>query len=279
LGELYLQWEDLSKYLGAEGLLNARIGQFYIPFGEEYERRFAFENPLISHSLSDLWGLNPGVELYGGSGPINYAVAIQNGGIANLTDGTADKSLAGRVGYDPRPWLGLSVSGMRTGQLSVKNDSLSAIWFGNTFFQSIGSPNTTDFQVNLAEFDADASWKTGNVRTAAGYANYSDNDPLGKNTRDIYYYYVEALQHLTSKLYAVTRWSQIRSPKGYVLAGEAANYSTLATDLWRLSLGLGYQFNSHLEIKAEYLFENGSLVTGGNRDHENMVATEAAFKF
>lgn len=35
------------------------------------------ENPLISHSLSDLWGIDPGVELYGTVGDFNYVVAVQ----------------------------------------------------------------------------------------------------------------------------------------------------------------------------------------------------------
>jgi hypothetical protein len=32
-------------------------------------------------------------------------------------------------------------------------------------------------------------------------------------------------------------------------------------------------------LKAEYMFEQGQLATGGPRNHENMFATEAAFKF
>jgi hypothetical protein len=65
LGELYLDAQDISKIWGAENLLNVRAGRMFIPFGEEYLNRYAMENPLISHSLSDFWGIDPGVEIYG----------------------------------------------------------------------------------------------------------------------------------------------------------------------------------------------------------------------
>jgi hypothetical protein len=62
-GELYLDCEDVSRLWGQDRMLNLRVGRFYIPFGEEYLDRFAIDNPLISHSVSDLWGEDNGVEL------------------------------------------------------------------------------------------------------------------------------------------------------------------------------------------------------------------------
>ena len=299
LGELYLQFENLGKRWDLDQLLNARVGQFYIPFGEEYQNRFAFDNPLITHSLSDLWGYNPGIELYGSWRKLSYAVAVQNGGNSTLNDGTADKSVVGRIGYDPLPWLHVSASAMRTGELSVRNDGQSDIWFGGAFFQSIGSANTSLFHVNLAELDASAKWKGGYVKGAGGYADY-DNDPTpvvagspvpgGYGTvvggtptadhhRDIYYSYIEALQHLTPRIYGVTRFSQIRAEGGYPIVGDSATFGLPTSDLWRLSLGLGYELNRHLTLKTEYMFERGQLSTGGPRNHEGLFAAEAAFKF
>jgi hypothetical protein len=279
LGELYLQWENMAKYWDMDQLANLRLGQFYTPFGEEYQNRFAIDNPLISHSLSDLWGLGAGLELYGGYKRLSYVVAVQDGGISTLNDSTADKLVAARFGYDPSSWLHLSASGMRTGKLGVSQDVISSEWFGDGFFTSIGSPATTLFQVNLAELDVQGKWKGGYVRAAGGYAGYDDTDPAGDNHRDIYYYYVEALQHLTTKWYGVARWSQIRAPQGYLIVGDTPTYGLPTSDLWRLSLGMGYQFSDHLILKAEYMFEQGELSTGGPRNHENMVAAEAAFKF
>jgi hypothetical protein len=298
LGELYVQFENLGKYWDLDQLLNARVGQFYIPFGEEYEYRFAIDDPLLSHSLSDIWGYDPGLELYGSWRKLSYAVAVQNGGISTLNDNTADKSIAARIGYDPLSWLHFSASAMRTGDLSATKD-VSALWFGSGLFKSIGSTNTSLFHVNLAELDSTATWKTGYVRAAGGYAGYNDDDStpgagtaaspgpygagpgvasVGNNHREIYYYYVEALQHLNPKLYGVTRFSQIQTGRGYPIIGDAP-HSLPTSDLWRLSLGLGYRLNDHLTLKIEYMIEHGQLSTGGPRNHENMFATEAAFKF
>jgi hypothetical protein len=279
LGELYLQWENMAKHWDLEQLANLRVGQFYTPFGEEYQYRFAIDNPLISHSLSDLWGLGAGVELYGGWKHLSYVIAVQDGGISTLNDMTADKLVVARIGYDPLSWLHFSASAMRTGQLSVTNDVISSEWFGDGLFTSIGGPGTSVFKANLAEFDAQGKWKGGYVRAAGGYAGYDDNDPSGDNHRDIYYYYLEALQHVTGKFYAVARWSQIRAPQGYLIVGDTATYGLPTSDLWRLSLGLGYEFGDHLVLKAEYMFEQGELSTVGPRNHENMVAADAAFKF
>jgi opacity protein-like surface antigen len=206
-------------------------------------------------------------------------VAVQDGGASTLNDFTADKSVAGRIGYDPEPWLHFSVSGMRTGHLSVANDSVSAVWFGNGFFTPINT-NATVFQANLAELDAQAKWKGGYVRLAGGYAGYDDDAPANDH-RDLYYYYIEGLQHLAPKFYAAARWSQIRAlGAGYPIVADTPGYEGLpTTDIWRLSLGLGYRFNDHLLLKIEYAFEQGRLSTGGARDGENLFAAEAAFKF
>jgi hypothetical protein len=204
---------------------------------------------------------------------------VQDGGISTLNDATADKLVVARIGYDPLSWLHFSASGMRTGKLSVSQDVISGEWFGGGFFSSIGSPATSLFQANLAEFDAQGKWKGGYVRAAGGYAGYDDNDPAGDNHRDIYYYYLEALQHATGKLYGVARWSQIRAPQSYSIVGDTATFGLPTSDLWRLSLGVGYAFSEHFVLKAEYMFEQGQLSTGGPRNHENMVAVDAAFKF
>ena len=56
-------------------------------------------------------------------------------------------------------------------------------------------------------------------------------------------------------------------------------FSALTTELWRLSLGLGYRFSDRLIIKTEYSFEGGQQVNGDSRNEENFFGTEVAFKF
>lgn len=282
VGELYLDFESISKLWGNEEMLNARAGRFYIPFGEEYQYRFAIDNPLISHSVSDIWGTDDGVEIYGKLGPTHYAVAVQNGGMVTSQSLQGDKSVSGRIGADPTKWLHVSASAMRTGELSVKN-GVSALWFGNGWFHSIGSPATTSFHANLVEGDAVFRLPFALIRTAGGYANYNDNDPLANNNRDIYYYYLEGTHDWTHNFYSAVRWSQVLARKGYTIvgAGNMAEYGfqELTKDYWRLSLGLGYRFSRNMIVKGEYSFNQGSAINGTFRDGENQFALEAAFKF
>ncbi|HVU23715.1 MAG TPA: hypothetical protein VHE13_06280 [Opitutus sp.] len=287
LATLFGEFEDLGAKWGAPGALNVRVGRFAIPFGEEYQVRGVVDNPLISHSVADLWGFDTGVEAYGGAGKFSYVAAVQNGGVSMLRDFNADKSVAARIGYAPAPWLSLSASAMRTGDLSAKSDALSAMWFGNGFFRSIGGTATTGtFRANLYELDARAHWRSGRVAAAAGWVDYDDNDTAADNSRRMSYWSVEGVQDLAEGFYGAVRYSGISAPKGYPLAGlgNAGTffYNPFASgteDLTRLSLGLGYRFAPPLVWKLEYSWETGRQVNGAERDHEDLLATEVGMKF
>jgi hypothetical protein len=285
LGECYLDFESISELWNRERMLNLRIGRMYAPFGEEYLSRYAIDNPLITHSLSDLWDVDEGIELYGKIGPVRYAAAVQNGGISDVRDFDSDKSIAGRLEYDPTAWLHLSLSGMRTGALNAQQDALSALWFGNAFFRSVGSAATTKFHANLVEGDISIRLAHGRLSAFGGYVRYNDNDPAGPNGRDLYYYSVEFVHNIVSKLYGAARFSQIFANDGFPIAGNSPmgpyffNPTALTTEIWRLSLGLGYRFSSNLVVKAEYSFERGKELSGATRDHEDLFGLEAAFKF
>ena len=282
-GELYVDFENISRWWNREGQLNLRVGRFDIPFGEEYLTRDAIDNPLISHSLMDFWGIDEGIELYGRFGPVQYVAAVQNGGHPALRDYDSDKSIAFRVGYDPVKWLHVSGSAMRTGALAVEGDELSEMWFGNAFFRSLGSPETTRFEANLLEGDVQVTLPRGYVKGAGGYIKYDDNDPLGNNQREVYFYYFEALHDLTRKAYAAARWSHILAPDGFPIVGNGSwgryFFGQLTEETWRLSLGIGYRFTPNLLLKTEYSFDHGEVVGGGERNNENMFAAELAFRF
>lgn len=284
LGELYVDVENVSKVWGQDRQLNLRLGRMYTPFGEEYQNRYAIDNPLISHSLSDVWGVDEGIELYGKLGRLSYAVAVQNGGPSGVRDFSSDKSVAGRIGFDPAQWLHLSVSALRTGELKPPGDYWSELWFGNGWFAPYGSEQTTEYHANLLEGDVEVRFPHGHLRAFGGYARYDDNDPTANNGRDIYYYSLELVHDLTRKLYGGVRFSQILAEHGFPIAGhgdpdEYLNSGTLTKELWRLSLGLGYRWNQNFVTKMEYSFERGKEVSGESRTHEDLFAIEAAFRF
>jgi hypothetical protein len=281
LGELYLDVEDISKLWGRTGQLNARLGRLDVPFGEEYLTRDVIDDPLISRSLSDFWGVDEGLELYGTLGKFNYVAAVQNGGIPDTRDFNGDKSIAGRLSYDPNSHLHFSVSGMRTGNLSAPADVLSAEWFAGGFFRPLGAG--TLFHANVVEGDAAWHWKRGYVKAFGGYIRYNDNDHSANNGRDVYYYSVEGVQDITHKFYAAARFSEIFAPKGFPIVANgnmgAYLFGPLTDRMWRLSLGLGYRWNPHFVLKTEYTLERGKETSGDHRNHEDMFATEAVFGF
>lgn len=285
LGELYVDFEGVSEAWGAPGLLNVRAGRINIPFGEEYLRRTPLTNPLISHSLGDLWGCDEGVEIYGRIGPAQYVVAVQNGGVSRLHDFNADKSIAARVNWQPARWLHVSGSVMRTGELAPAADNLSELWFGNGFFRSLGPASRTGaFWVNLAEADATVRWQDGQLSAALGRARYDDSDRGADNARRLNYGYVEAVQKIAGGLYGAARHSGITVRGGYPLAGwgtmGAFFFRPVLTEaLRRTSVGLGYRFGPPLVLKVEYAWESGRTTTGAARDSENFFGTELGVKF
>lgn len=285
VGELYVDFENLSRFWNRDGWLNLRVGRIDIPFGEEYLTRDAIDNPLVSRSLTDIWGVDEGLEIYGSIAKVQYALAVQNGGHPVVRDFNPDKSIALRIGYDPTKRVHLSVSAMRTGALAVNGDGFSELWFANGFIRPLDFVDATSFQANLLEADAKVRWSRGHLKGAGGYVKYNDNGSADLH-REVYYYYIEGLHHLLPKFYAAGRWSQMFAPSGFPIIGNGTwnQYfmgpgSTLTENLWRLSLGLGYRFNSNLLLKGEYSFNYGKELGGETRNHENMLSLEAAFAF
>ncbi len=283
-GELYLDVEDVSRLWGRERQMNLRLGRIDIPFGEEYQVRDAIDNPLISHSIMDLWGVDEGVELYGTVAGVSYALAVQNGGHDVLRDYNSDKSVTLRVGGDPAPWLHASVSAMRTGALDVRNDKLSELWLGSGFVRPLGGAQTVTFGANVLEGDVRLKLHRTTIKGSGGILTYDDNDPLANNWRRVAYYSVEAEQPVYGRLYAAARWSQVFSGGGFPISGggNVGLYGfgpAMTTELHRASIGLGYRWNSHLNAKAEYSTERGHARIGRVREFEDFVSAVVAFGF
>lgn len=280
LGELYVDFENVLKHWEHKWL-NVRAGRFDTPFGEEYLYRDAIDNPLISHSLSDIWGVDEGIEIYGNAGKFGYVAAVQNGGDPSQHDFDEAKAFIAKLSYRPTDWLYLSASGMTTGDNNTEDDKFSALWFGNGFFKQIGPAATTQsFRADLFEGDIKLTLARGHWLTAGGYVYATDSSG---NERDIFYWFSEGVFDFTKKFYGAARFSQIRAEDGYPLVGGGnfgeRMFGVLTDDLWRLSLGLGYHLSEQVLLKLEYSFNGGSTVRGESRDRENSLAAEIAVKF
>jgi hypothetical protein len=290
LGELYVEFESVSRFFGKEGLLSLRLGRFDIPFGEEYLRRDAIDNPLISHSISDLWGVDEGVELYGSVKKFEYVFAVQNGGEPIVHDFNTDKAIVGRASYKLSKNSYFSFSAMRTGKIDVLQDKFSELWFANSNLHMIGSPiTTTTFQANLVQGNAQINWQSGHVYLEAGQLHYEDDDTASDNSRNAPYFQIEAVENINDKegrvFYGAGRFSRVTCGPGFFLVGNGNpdlflfDTNRLTTILWRLSMGIGYRMGKKILLKTEYTIEKGREVNGTERDQENFLGAEVAFKF
>jgi hypothetical protein len=256
LNEIYLDFRNVLEPLGYGNWLNIRAGQFYIPFGEEYQYRYPFENPLIWRSAADVWGLSPGLEFYGGKGKWSYEVAIQNRSRGVEVD--VDKSVAGRIRFDANKNFRISFSAMRTADLE---NVTSALWLdGYPAFTGLAGSNSFVIateaakQAALFEVSPELKWNTGYLKAWGGVVLLDE----GAFERNDWYYSVEAVQYLFPKLYAAGRVSQVFLPDG---------------EHTRLSGGLGYRFNSDVILKTDFTYDHIW--------HKNPYAlgTELAFRF
>jgi len=290
IGEFYIEFENVSKLWNRENILNIRAGRLDIPFGEEYLTRDVIDNPLITHSLSDIWGVDEGVELYGSSGQFEYTFAIQNGGDPALHDYNSDKAIVGRFTYRPSKSFHALFSAMRTGKLDAAQDQFSAMWFGNGLLRLLGSSSTaTTFQGNVFEGDGHVQWNGGHIHLAAGHLEYQDDDSAAYNTRKIHYYQIEAVQNLKQRRqnvwYAAARFGRIDADPEFPIVGMGDyhtylfDYATETKFLWRFSLGTGYRIGRNLLLKMEYSFERGEQANGVKRDQEDFFGVVVAAKF
>ncbi len=286
LGELYMDVEGLWRG-DRNHVLSLRAGRMNLPFGEEYQYRNVVDNPLVTHSATDIWGIDEGVQLYGTYGPVRYNLAVLNGGHKTMRDFDPDKSVVVRLGFDATPRLALSASAMRTGDLSVAGDGYSEVWIANAFFRQLGPAATTrTFWADLAEVDATYRWSGGHLHGMLGRVNFDDDNATADNSRHLTYYGLEGVQEFGEGFFVAARYSAIDAPRGYPLTGLSGAgeyfynpYAPLTKDLRRLSLGLGYRFSPPLVWKFEYSHETSHLLDGSSRGDVNMLSSLLGLRF
>jgi len=285
LGEYYVEFENAMGSLVADRLVNLRLGRLAIPFGDEYQVRNPLQNPLISHSVTDFWGVDEGIGVFGEKAAFAYAAAVQNGGVSRLRDLHRDKSVAARITWTPVSHLSVGVSAFRTGKLDRTREPLSEMWIGNAFFRPVGKASTTrTYEAELGQIDVRWSWKTGFAKGAVGRGSYSDDDTSADNRRRFDFFQTELVQDLVGNLYAAARYSSLRADRGYYIPGMGSfsDYfmgETLTHKTNRLGLGMGYRFHPDLILKFEYTLEDSRTIDGAGRPDEDQVAAELSVKF
>ncbi|MCH6256235.1 hypothetical protein MLD52_06725 [Puniceicoccaceae bacterium K14] len=281
VGEVYV---DVENLFGLDRLATARVGRFQIPFGQEYLNRYVFENPLVSHSVADIMGIDEGVEVFGSANDFSYTLAVMNGGKSSLRDFDSGKAYIARFGYNPGENLVFHASFMDTGDIAVVGDEATELWVSDTRFRSIGSEGTSEFDVKLAQIDGLYEWGGGSLKVALGEASYNDNDPLGGNQRDFDFYQIELQQNFQESVYGVVRFSELTVNDGYLLAGNGdpeifLRSGVFTEELSRLSLGVGYMPFENVIAKIEYSYEDGEHTDGSTRENADQFSAELGVRF
>jgi hypothetical protein len=279
-GELYVDLESISRLWGRDGQLSLRLGRVDIPFGEEYARRDATDNPLVAHSLADFWGVDEGIEAYGTVFGLQYVLALQNGSNAPANDFTPGKAVTLRLGYDPFPGLHLAVSGLRTGRIAQVGDVRGELWFGNDWLRRRTGSIAGEFWAEAVQLDIRRTWASGQVGASLGRLRYADNAPWSLPPWRANFASLEGVRQLTHPLHVGARFSLIEAPAGFNLPGDGRTPSSAPTEfLWRFTAGLGYRLSPQLLLKGDYSVNRGRWLGGATRDGENQVAVEAAYTF
>jgi hypothetical protein len=279
-GELYLELEGVSRLWGREGQMTLRLGRVDIPFAEEYAQRDAVDNPLISHSVADFWGVDEGLEAFGSVGALQYVLAVQNGSNNAAFDFTPSKAATLRVGFEPVPGLHVSLSGLRTGRIAQTGDVRAEFWFGNDWIRRRTGSLAANFWADGIGADVRRTFRSGHIAVSAGRIRYRDDDPSKRFSTSADYASAEGVAKVSRQLHFGARFSLVDSERGFNLPGDGQSPSPRLTEyLWRLSLGGGYQLTPQLLLKGEYSLNRGRWLGGSLRESEDQVATEAVFKF
>jgi hypothetical protein len=291
VGDLYVDFQGV----GDSDWLNFQVGRFQIPVGEAYLHygKGYSSNPFVSNSFGP-WYWDEGVKLYSlaGQGRFGYVASVENGDTPFNVDSDADKQVTLKLFADPFPWLHLSVSGLRSGQLGSNDNAASgSLWLGESWARAFGAgssvPNYQDgVQVPdgpnkihdtwLVDADAIVDLED-KARLWLGYGQYHLDSTGGTfYDRTLRYWIAELilrgawLGEPLRPFYAGVRgqsYGTTDTDKGYLLDFRRA--STLGYNMQQLtslSAVLGWDITDWLRLRGEYTRLDIDLVRGVGQD-------------
>jgi hypothetical protein len=277
VGELYVKFSDLfGTRDGAR--LGLKLGRIDIPFGEDYLRQDATDDPLISLSAADVWAIDEGAAAYGRAGPLHWVFAVTNGNIALGADDGPSKLVCGKLYADVNRDLYLSASLLKSGKSGA-----STIWFGRGLITPVGLFDTSSAgtspseQVDSTLWEVDAhvcGARRASLRLQFGEAFIDDH--VNAFDRNLLWFQVEPAILLSEKLAFVTRYSQLatdNSNEGYLFEGDVfGSGGALGYDahrMQRVACGLDWTINPHAKFKLEVGHDWYDVIAGSPFDPRN----------
>ncbi len=305
VGELYADFQGL----GDSSWINAQVGRFQIPLGENYLRfsKGYRDNPFISNTVGGPWWWDEGVRLYGqdAKGRVGYVASVSNGETDFNADSNTDPQGTLKLYTDPWPWLHLSASGLVSGEIGrTREASSGALWLGETWAMPIGRfTSVPNFVDGVAVADGpnviDHTWFLGADAVVkpldglrvwlAGGTYHIEAAGGGPYDRDLHYWVTEVVAEgrLVSRaldpLYLALRANGITtadSGRGYALdfrLADTAGYNM--RDLNELSAALGVRIGKYVVLRGEYAFRDTDLVRGVTPDIHAAAGDDHWFAF
>jgi hypothetical protein len=288
VGELYADFQGVAD----SGWLNAQVGRFQIPVGENYLRfsKGYRDNPFISNTVGGPWWWDEGLRLYGQGfdGRVGYVASVSNGDTNFNVDANNDPQGTLKLYTDPWPWLHLSVSGLVSGEIGHANaPAPGALWLGETWAMAVGAftavPNYIDGQPAPAgPNQLERTWLVGGdaivkplegLRVWVGGGRFDiDSSGSGPYDRSLYFWVAEVVAEgslvdpALAPLYLALRANGLTtgdSGRGYLLDYhyfDSAGFNM--RDLDEYSAALGVKIGKYVKLRGEYAFRDVDLVRG-----------------
>ena len=288
VGELYVDLQGIAN----DDWLSLQVGRFQLPVGEAYLRRSRGEddNPFVTHSVAGAWWWNNGVRFYGGSpdGDVGYVGSVTNAVTAFTDNNNQGQQFSLKLFANPTPWLHLSVSGLRSGQMgSSAGPASGSLWLGETWAMPVGNgttlptftngvvvPQAPNELSNSLFFCGDAIVTIPDaMRLWLSFGRYAMRSAgPGLYDRDLDAWIAELilqgelLSPALRPFYLALRASGLGTyddEKGYLLDARLAarfGYDTSSLDAY--SVAAGWRITQRVTLRAEYTLEQFGLVRG-----------------
>jgi hypothetical protein len=286
VGELYVDFQGI----GDSSWANLQVGRFQIPVGENY-LRFAQgyrDNPFITNTVGGPWWWDEGLRFYGREGPVGWVASMSDGETPFNTDPNENKQFTLKLYTDPTPWLHVSASGLRSGQMGSSSRSASgALWLGEMWARMFGAGSTLPNYIDgVATPDGpnrlDDSWLAGGdvilhfedrARIWLGGGWYGIDSSGGSlYDRDLYYWIAEVLLEGAAASPALAPFylglranglGTYDSGEGYLLDyRQAASVGWNSKSLEAYSMVLGWRITDGVTLRGEYSFRDIDVVSG-----------------
>lgn len=291
-GEIYLHQRNLWRNESGDSM-GLKAGRIYIPFGEEYTRFRAPDNPLISVSAPFPYGFDEGVELYGTNDNLSWIAALTDGSDERSERDGVAKSFNGKLSGYVCESLYLSGSLMWNGEHAE-----SAMELSGSHFEPVGAGGSSSAgtspseEVSASLYQGDARWQIQDdveLGLALGHARIHDDAP--GFDRSLTWFSIEPRFQITPRTFATLRLSEIGTyddQEGYHIDGEplAAGNDAFGYDaqrMQRLSVGIAHEPNPKTVLKFEVGRDRYWLIDGASaastEDSRDFIGIELVVSF